>query len=264
MKNIKKIAAVTLCAALASTMAAGAAYQPQRVNIASCNSAGNQSLSQLLGQLGQRPQWSGSCSNTNTCNNNGSCGNVGGCTGGSCTNDDGIIGDDDIIGGGGNTGEPVPPMITPDMPGQLPAPGGPDASPTPPAPDAPETGESAYAAEVVRLVNVERAKQGLTALKTERGVQAAAQVRATEQAKSFSHTRPNGTSYSTALTEAGVTYRASGENIAYGQATPQAVVTSWMNSAGHRANIMNTTFTTIGVGAAEIGGQMYWAQLFIA
>ena len=94
--------------------------------------------------------------------------------------------------------------------------------------------------------------------------QQAAQVRAAETVQSFSHTRPNGSSFSTALTEAGVSYTRSGENIAYGQSTPQQVVQAWMNSSGHRANILNGSFTTIGVGYTVVGGTAYWAQLFTA
>ena len=81
---------------------------------------------------------------------------------------------------------------------------------------------------------------------------------------SFSHTRPNGASCFTALTEAGVSYARAGENIAYGQSTPEAVVQSWMNSSGHRANILSSSFTSIGVGCTVVNGTAYWAQLFTA
>ncbi len=130
-----------------------------------------------------------------------------------------------------------------------------------------EDGDSSqgdYASQVVTLVNAERAKYGLSALKVDSRVQQAAQVRAAETVQSFSHTRPNGSSFSTALTEAGVSYTRSGENIAYGQSTPQQVVQAWMNSSGHRANILNESFTTIGVGYTVSGGTAYWAQLFTA
>lgn len=125
------------------------------------------------------------------------------------------------------------------------------------------TGEHAYIKEVVRLVNAERAKAGLAPLTINTKVQAAAMVRAKECEQSFSHTRPNGTSFATALKEQGVSYRSAGENIAWGQKTPAEVVTAWMNSAGHRANIMNASFTTIGVGYYENArGTDYWCQLF--
>lgn len=131
----------------------------------------------------------------------------------------------------------------------------------------PETDSSAsshaYIKEVVDLVNAERAKEGLSPLTIDTKVQAAAQVRAKECEQLFSHTRPNGTSFSTALKEQNVSYRSAGENIAWGQKTPQEVVTAWMNSSGHRANIMNKNFTTIGVGYYENArGTDYWCQLF--
>ncbi len=125
------------------------------------------------------------------------------------------------------------------------------------------TDEHTFIKEVVDLVNVERAKEGLAPLTIDTKVQAAAQVRAKECEQLFSHTRPNGTSFSTALKEQNVSYRSAGENIAWGQKTPQEVVTAWMNSSGHRANIMNANFTTIGVGYYENArGTDYWCQLF--
>ena len=123
--------------------------------------------------------------------------------------------------------------------------------------------EHAYIKEVVDLVNAERAKEGLAPLAIDTKVQAAAQVRAKECEQRFSHTRPNGTSFATALKEQNVSYRSAGENIAWGQKTPKEVVTAWMNSPGHRANIMNVSFTTIGVGYYENArGTDYWCQLF--
>lgn len=124
--------------------------------------------------------------------------------------------------------------------------------------------QSSFAAEVASLVNAERARYGLSALTVDAQVQQAAQVRAQETVQSFSHTQPSGASFSSALTEAGVSYTRAGENIAYGQATPQAVVASWMNSEGHRANILSRNFTKIGVGYTLSGGTVYWAQLFTA
>lgn len=123
---------------------------------------------------------------------------------------------------------------------------------------------SSYAAQVVSLVNAERARQGLPALTVSTTVQQAAQTRAGELQTSFSHTRPSGASCFTALTEAGISYTRAGENIAYGQSTPEAVVQSWMSSSGHRANILSSSFTTIGVGCTVVNGTAYWAQLFTA
>ena len=112
-------------------------------------------------------------------------------------------------------------------------------------PDQPGTdgSQDAFANEVVRLVNEERAKAGLPALTVDRGAASAAQVRAKEIERSFSHTRPDGSSFNSALTEAGVNFRGAGENIAYGQNSPEKVMEGWMNSSGHRANILNSSYT---------------------
>lgn len=125
-----------------------------------------------------------------------------------------------------------------------------------------DTGLSSYAKEVLRLVNIEREKAGLTPYTTTSSLTAAANKRAQETKQSFSHTRPNGTGFQTALDEFGVGYRAAGENIAYGQRTPQEVVTGWMNSPGHRANILNANFHKIGIGIYQSGGVYYWSQEF--
>lgn len=135
-----------------------------------------------------------------------------------------------------------------------------------PGTDAPEDEiqQSEFAKRVVELVNKEREKAGLKALSIDKKTTAAANVRAREIKQSFSHTRPNGSSFSSALKEQGVSYRGSGENIAWGQKTPEQVMEGWMNSAGHRANILNEKFTSIGVGYyQDASGVNYWTQLFI-
>ena len=117
---------------------------------------------------------------------------------------------------------------------------------------------------VLKLVNEERAKAGLPALTLHAGATRAAQQRAREIEAAFSHTRPDGSNFTTALTAAGVIYRAAGENIAYGQKSAGQVMQDWMNSAGHRANIMNGNFTSIGIGHYKsAAGVDYWTQLFI-
>lgn len=126
-----------------------------------------------------------------------------------------------------------------------------------PDPTTPE--EDDYISEVVRLVNEERAKEGLSPLKTNDTINGAAQVRANELSTLFDHTRPDGSKCFTALDDAGIRYWTAGENIAAGYPTPEQVVNGWMNSEGHRANILNEAFTTIGVG--HVGS--YWVQLFI-
>ena len=122
---------------------------------------------------------------------------------------------------------------------------------------------AAYEAEVVRLVNAERAKYGLAALTQDDGAQNVAHVRAKEIVQSFSHTRSDGRSCFTAASDLGVTYRSAGENIAYGYATPAQVVNGWMNSEGHRKNILSASYTKIGVGSYSANGVMYWSQFFI-
>lgn len=161
------------------------------------------------------------------------------------------------------------PEETPDNTPQLPEGSRPEETPDNGTEQNPEdnnngTSQGDFASQVVALVNAERAKQGLSALTIDTKVQQAALMRAKESAQSFSHTRPNGSSFSTALSEAGVSYRTAGENIAYGQSTPQQVMNAWMNSSGHRANILNANYTTIGVGYTVINGTAYWAQLFTA
>ena len=128
---------------------------------------------------------------------------------------------------------------------------------------APEQNHS-YVQQIVNLVNEERAKEGLAPLTLDTKVSAAAQVRAQEIVTSFSHTRPDGASFATALKEQNISYRRAGENIAWGQKSPEAVMNAWMNSSGHRANIMNENFTTIGVGYYQVNGVNYWCQLFTA
>ena len=112
------------------------------------------------------------------------------------------------------------------------------------------------------LVNAERAKYGLSALSADSKVQAAAEIRAEEIKSVFSHTRPNGTKFSTALTQVGATFRGAGENIASGQRTPEQVVNAWMNSEGHRANILNEKYKYLGVGCVSKGGSYAWVQIF--
>lgn len=123
--------------------------------------------------------------------------------------------------------------------------------------------ERSYIRQVIELVNEERAKAGLSPVTEASDVAAAASVRAREIPSNFSHSRPDGTYYNTALDASGVKYRGSGENIAYGQRTAAEVMNGWMNSQGHRANILNGSYKNIGVGYYENGsGVKYWVQLF--
>ena len=126
---------------------------------------------------------------------------------------------------------------------------------------------AAFAAEVVRLVNKERKAYGLNALDTMTDLTEAAQVRSKELVELFSHNRPDGTSCFTALEEQGFQLNRywCGENIAAGQRTPAEVVESWMNSEGHRANILSENYTHIGVGCTvtSSGYGFYWSQMFL-
>ena len=123
---------------------------------------------------------------------------------------------------------------------------------------------SSEIAEVVRLVNQDRAANGLAPLTTTPELLKAADVRGKEIESSFSHTRPNGTSCITVLGECSVPYGYAGENIAFGYLSAAAVEEGWMNSPGHRSNILNANYKKIGVGLykADNTHKWYWVQLF--
>ncbi len=118
----------------------------------------------------------------------------------------------------------------------------------------------AYRKRVWELVNEERAKAGLAPLEYRADIQSLADIRAEEIDTFFSHDRPDGTSFFTVFEEAKVIYRTVGENLAKGQQTPERVVEAWMNSEGHRANILDQDFTGIVVAYGE---NRCWVQLFI-
>lgn len=117
--------------------------------------------------------------------------------------------------------------------------------------------------EVVRLVNVERAKQGLSPLTIDWELSRVAKYKSQDMHDKnyFSHTSPTYGSPFDMMKKFGISYTAAGENIAKGQKTAAAVVNAWMNSEGHRANIMSTKYTHIGVGYVADGN--YWTQMFI-
>ena len=123
---------------------------------------------------------------------------------------------------------------------------------------------AAYEAEVVRLVNVEREKNGLSPLTEDWQLSRVARYKSQDMKDNryFSHTSPVYGSPFEMMRSFGISYRSAGENIARGQRTPAAVVDAWMNSAGHRANILNASFTHIGVGYVSDGN--YWTQMFIS
>lgn len=119
-----------------------------------------------------------------------------------------------------------------------------------------------YVLRIVELVNEERVKAGLSPVTLDAAASSAAMLRSREIVSSFSHTRPNGSNFSTTLKEQGISYRRAGENIAWGQRSPEQVMEGWMNSSGHRANILGESFTHIGVGYHQENGVNYWTQLF--
>ena len=120
-----------------------------------------------------------------------------------------------------------------------------------------------YAQQVAQLVNQQRSQAGLPELKVEENLCAAAQQRAQEIDRVFSHTRPDGSSSFSILKEMKIDYLACGENIARGSQTPEAVMDGWMHSAGHRRNILNERFTSLGVGCyADAAGTLHWVQIF--
>jgi len=123
-----------------------------------------------------------------------------------------------------------------------------------------------YAAEVVRLVNIEREKVGLAPLSGGNSkLNAAAQKRAEELAVYGAHTRPNETGYQTIFPEYGITHSYFGENIAGGHANPDEVMydQGWMDSPGHKANILSANYNKIGVGVYNHNGTLLWIQLFV-
>ena len=120
---------------------------------------------------------------------------------------------------------------------------------------------SSFAAQVVALCNEQRAAAGLDPLVEDAALDARAQIRAGEIITSFSHTRPDGSSCFTVIGD--VSWTTCGENIAAGYQTPADVVNGWMNSEGHRANIMNPSFKKLGVGYCTGGSYgTNWVQLF--
>lgn len=127
----------------------------------------------------------------------------------------------------------------------------------------PEQEGQAVEQEVVRLVNVERAKAGLPALKTDWELARVAEHKSLDMKNKgyFSHNSPTYGSPFDMIKAYGISYRSAGENIAQGQRSAQQVVTAWMNSSGHRANILNKNYTHIGVGYVADGH--YWTQMFI-
>lgn len=156
--------------------------------------------------------------------------------------------------------EPVPET----KPATKPAPK-PEPEPEPdPEPD-PEPEDTvtapAYAAQVLALVNQERDANGLAPLQLHPELMEAAQIRAEEVTRVFSHNRPDGSSCFTVLDDCDLFFLSAGENIAQGYVSPQEVVAGWMRSPGHRANILSDSFSMLGVGYDS--ASQSWVQIFV-
>ena len=126
--------------------------------------------------------------------------------------------------------------------------------------------QTGFESDMLKQVNAQRAKNGQSALTLNQSLCASARVRAAEIAKDgcFSHTRPDGSGCFTAIS--GVSYRTAGENIAmgtWGYYGVDEIMDGWMNSEGHRANILNGDFSEVGFGCVVVNGNGYWVQMFI-
>ena len=116
--------------------------------------------------------------------------------------------------------------------------------------------------DVLDLVNQERKAAGLKNVKLNDDLNRVAELRAAEIAEKWSHTRPNGEEWKTAFADSGVSASYRGENLAKGQYSAEKVVEDWMDSEGHRSNILNKKFSKMGVASVVIDGVTYWVQVF--
>ncbi|WP_010531365.1 CAP domain-containing protein [Lentibacillus jeotgali] len=126
-----------------------------------------------------------------------------------------------------------------------------------------QQGMNEFASKVISLTNRERSRQGLSPLKVSKPLSGVARQKSEDMQEKnyFSHTSPTYGSPFNMMREFNVSFESAGENIARGQQSPQQVVDSWMNSTEHRENILDESFTHIGVGYTSDGG--YWSQMFI-
>lgn len=148
------------------------------------------------------------------------------------------------------------------------APPNPEPAPTPAPKQQAQAGQadqgiSDAERKVIQLTNAERTKRGLPELQADTKLSNVAGVKSSDMMSKhyFSHTSPTYGSPFDMMRDFGVTYTSAGENIAHGQQTPEQVVNAWMNSEGHRKNILSPNFTHIGVGFEGTGN--YWTQMFI-
>ncbi|MBT2394870.1 sigma-70 family RNA polymerase sigma factor [Streptomyces sp. ISL-100] len=126
------------------------------------------------------------------------------------------------------------------------------------------TSPSSFNQQVTDLVNTERAENGCGPVRQNSRLNTAAQRHSADMAARdfFDHTNPDGAGPGERITAAGYTWSTYGENIALGQRTPAQVMESWMNSSGHRANILNCSFKEIGIGIHDASGGPWWTQVF--
>ena len=163
---------------------------------------------------------------------------------------------------------PSKPNNTPSNPSTTPE-QKPDSAPSNPSTtpeQKPSTDFSSYQQQVLDLVNAERAKRGISALTLDSSLSSVATKKSQDMVDKnyFDHTSPTYGSPFDMMKQFGISYRSAGENIAKGQKTPQEVVAAWMNSEGHRKNILNPNFTNLGVGIAKDSNKTtYWTQMFI-
>jgi uncharacterized protein YkwD len=162
------------------------------------------------------------------------------------------------------TQTPTPAPTTPPPPTSEP-PATTTPPPQPPAPPPPGSENEAYELQVVDLVNAERAAAGCAPMTVDSHLVAAARAHSADMAARdyFDHTTPEGVTFSQRIEQAGFAWSLAAENIAYGYRDPESVMRGWMNSDGHRKNILNCRLTHIGVGLAYgPNNRPYWTQDF--
>ena len=129
----------------------------------------------------------------------------------------------------------------------------------------PEIDAEAFADEIFRLANEERVKASLPEVERQEDVSPVTVIRAQELSELFSHTRPNGEGYMSLMDEYGIQYRWAGENGAKVPATsgPSGMMNGWMNSEGHRNNILNPRHTGLEISVYQVGQMVYCSQMFV-
>ena len=155
-------------------------------------------------------------------------------------------------GGGGSSGRAGDPSKAP-------------SDPPPSSGTSMSDAELAMAIDVLDLVNQERQAAGLGPLIWHEGASEVAYLHSLDMdvRDYFDHTNPDGELPWDRLTDAGIDWSRAGENIAWGYSSPQAVMSGWMGSSGHRANILSESFTHVGIGVHDDGFSIWWTQVFL-